>query len=99
MHIPGARRRRITVLAAAVTLLGGLMGAGLTPRAQAADPTPNPFFGTWSDGMSLIAQYGNAAGTARLDDVSSAGAGLVRQYIWWDRIETSPGTFDWAVMD
>ncbi len=28
-----------------------------------------------------------------------AGAGLVRQYVWWDRIETSPGVYDWSRMD
>jgi hypothetical protein len=69
------------------------------PSASAAGPTPDPFFGTWSDGMSLIAQQGNTASSARLDDLSSVGVGMVRQYVWWDRIETSPGSYDWAVMD
>jgi hypothetical protein len=98
MRVPAFRARAGLVLTACLAALAVLAGTLATP-AGAANPAPNPFFGTWSDGMSVIAQNGNAASTARLDDVSGSGVGLVRQYIWWDRIETSPGTYDWAVLD
>jgi len=90
------RRRKALWFAVASSMAAAV---SVVPSAAVAADPPDPFFGTWSDGMSLIAQQGNAASVSRLDDVSSAGLGMVRQYIWWDRIETSPGTYEWAVMD
>jgi hypothetical protein len=88
---------RAALLAAlGIAVAGGVMSA---PPTHAADPAPDPFFGTWSDGMSIAAQQSRTASRARLDDIASNGTGLVRQYVWWDRIETSPGKYDWTVMD
>jgi hypothetical protein len=67
------------------------------PRVDAASATvsPDPFYGTWYDLMSPTPQVARTD----LDRMKAAGVGFVRQYIWWDRIETSPGVFDWGRAD
>lgn len=65
------------------------------PPVQAAGNPTDPFFGTWSDGLSMTP----AESQATLDKQQSAGVGLIRQYIWWNRMETSPGVYDWRRMD
>ena len=67
------------------------------PRAEAAaaTPSPDPFYGTWSDLMSPTP----AQARTELDRMAAAGIGFVRQYVWWDRIEVSPGSFDWSRTD
>lgn len=95
------RRRLSASLAGALAVLTGL---SVAPPSTAAEPSPpDPFFGTWSDGMSIAAAETRAASQERLDDVSSQGVGLVRQYVWWDRIErdpvNNPGVYDWTVLD
>ena len=71
--------------------------APASPRADAATatPSPDPFYGTWSDLMSPTP----AEARTELDRIAAAGIGFVRQYVWWDRIEVSPGTFDWSRTD
>ncbi len=67
-------------------------------RAEAAPPRPDPFYGTWSDLLSPTPE----AARAELDRIAAAGVGRVRQYVWWDRIETNPnapGAFDWSRTD
>ena len=54
-----------------------------------------PFYGTWSDLMSPTPEKARA----ELDRMAAAGIGFVRQYVWWDRIEVSPGIFDWSRAD
>ncbi len=66
-----------------------------TVSAQAATPPPTEFFGTWYDGLSPT----RAQAAADLDRIHAAGIGTIRQYVFWDRIETSPGTFDWSRTD
>jgi hypothetical protein len=61
----------------------------------AAATTPDPFYGTWYDIMSATPE----ASRVELDHQAAVGIGLVRQYIWWDRIETSPGVFNWTRTD
>ena len=76
----------------------GLLMAGgvLVPaQGQAAERPPAWFFGTWSDALSMSV----ADSQKELDRQRSAGVGLIRQYIWWDRIETAPGRYDWSRMD
>lgn len=68
---------------------------GSAGPVQGAQSTPDPFYGAWYDGLSPSPQEAQG----ELDRQSSAGIGLVRQYVWWDRIETSPGTYDWTRMD
>ena len=63
--------------------------------AAAATATPDPFYGTWSDGLSPTP----AEARATMDRQVAAGIGLMRQYIFWDRIETSPGVYDWSRTD
>ncbi len=66
-----------------------------TVSAQAATPPPAEFFGTWYDGLSPT----RVQAAADLDRIHAAGIGTIRQYVFWDRIETSPGTFDWSRTD
>jgi hypothetical protein len=91
MRTGQSRRHRVVaeiVLAALVAVLGPSVPAH-------AGAQPDPFFGTWSDGLSLT----RADSQRELDRQAGSGVGLIRQYIWWDRIERSPGVFDWARMD
>ena len=96
------RRSLFVTVGAAAALVMSLV---LAPRTIAAEPSQPPpaFFGTWSDGMSIAEQQSRGASQARLDDVRANGAGLVRQYIWWDRIEKDPvnhpGVYEWGVLD
>src|SRR5688572_25427076 len=95
------RRSLFATVSGAVALLLGLSVATQTVAAE--QTPPDPFFGTWSDGMSIAEQQSRGASQNRLDDVSSHGVGLVRQYIWWDRIEKDPvnhpGVYEWGVLD
>ncbi len=88
-------RRCRTVAVAVASLMCVAALTGMTPSVQATASQPNPFFGTWSDGLSMT----RATSQAELDRQRAAGVGFIRQYIWWDRIETSPGTYDWSRMD
>ena len=69
--------------------------AAVPAGAAAAAVTPDPFYGTWSDGLSPTP----AEARATMDRQVAAGIGLMRQYIFWDRIETSPGVYDWSRTD
>ncbi|MGI8900170.1 MAG: InlB B-repeat-containing protein [Nocardioides sp.] len=40
-----------------------------------------------------------AVSKRELDRQKSAGVGLIRQYVWWDRIERSERVYDWSRMD
>jgi len=67
-------------------------------RVDAAPTVPDPFYGTWSDLLSPSP----ADARAELDRIAAAGIGSVRQYVWWNRIETNeqaPGVFDWTRTD
>ena len=89
------RRRNGSVgaaLAAAVFLASFLVAPG---QPAAAAVTPDPFYGSWYDALSPSPQQARV----ELDRMASIGVGLVRQYVWWDRIETSPGVYDWSRTD
>ena len=82
----------------AAALLAGLVALpapSTSLRAEAAPVAPDPFFGTWSDGMSPTRERA----AAEMDRHEAAGLGMIRQYVFWDRIETSPGTYDWSTTD
>ena len=55
-------------------------------RPAPAPVTPDQFYGTWSDLLSPTPE----AARVELDRIAAAGVGLVRQYVWWDRIERHP---------
>ena len=88
-------RRDGSVRAALVAVVFLASFLVLPGRPAAAAVTPDPFFGTWYDIMSATPE----ASQAELDAQAAVGLGLVRQYVWWDRIETSPGVFNWARTD
>jgi len=89
-----------TLVVALVSVACVAASPGLGPSAQAAsapaagDPAL-PFYGTWSDGLSMERTFNQKELTRQADN----GVGLVRQYIWWDRMETSPGVYNWGRMD
>ena len=81
-------------------VLGLLLLALCAVAVPAAGPAsaataPDPFFGTWYDGLSPTP----ADAQGDLDEVAGAGIGLTRQYVFWNRVETSPGTYDWSRTD
>lgn len=96
----GGRKR--SVFAALFTLVFAA-GFWVVPgdAAHAEGGVPDPTYGTWFDGLSPTP----AAAQAELDRLAAAGVGLVRQYVWWDRIETTPPnpplptTYDWSRTD
>jgi len=45
------------------------------------------------------AEHGQDLNQKELTRQADNGVGLVRQYIWWDRMERSPGVYDWSRMD
>ena len=64
---------------------------GVAPAAQAGDP----FYGVFVSDMSHpTAQLG-----ADLDAYAATGAGTLREHIFWDRVERSPGVFDFTDTD
>lgn len=72
----------------------GLHGASPAAAATPA-PAPDAFYGTWYDALSPTPE----AARVELDRQAAAGIGLIRQYVFWDRIERSPGVFDWSRFD
>lgn len=88
-------RRCRTVAVAVASLMCVAALTGMTPSVQATASQPDPFFGTWSDHLSMT----RPVSQAELDRQRSAGVGFIRQYVWWDRIEWSPGRYDWSRMD
>ncbi len=58
----------------------------VTPAAQAADP----FFGMFTTNLDRPA----AQLDADLDAHARTGVGLLREHVYWDRIERAPGVFD-----
>ena len=89
----GRRVGSVWAAAVAAVFLASFLVAPGQPAAAAT--TPDPFYGTWYDALSPTP----AQARVELDRQASIGAGLVRQYVWWDRIETSPGVFDWSRTD
>src|SRR4051812_47215396 len=88
--------RRLSLLGGVLALLVGLLGLPAQVSASAASASgPDPFFGTWSDGMSPSPEDARAF----MDRQTAVGVGLMRQYVWWDRIERSPGSYDWSRTD
>src|SRR3954453_14478071 len=88
--------RRLSFLGGVLALLLGLLGLPAPLSASAASVSgPDPFFGTWSDGMSPTPQDARAF----MDRQTAAGVGLMRQYVWGDRIERSPGSYEWSRPD
>lgn len=64
---------------------------GLAPAAHAGDP----FFGMFTTDMSdPPAQLG-----ADMSAHAATGVGLVREHLFWDRIERAPGVFDFTDAD
>lgn len=74
------------------TLLCALawLGAAAT-GAQAADP----FFGAFTTDLGLPA----AQLEPQLDAQAATGIGVLREHVYWDRIETAPGVFDFRALD
>lgn len=74
-----------------------VLGLAAAPLSRAADPAPPPadFYGTWYDALS----HTPGENTPVLDEQVSTGLGTIRQYVFWDRIETSPGAYDWRRLD
>lgn len=90
-------RRLLIALVALVCVATASVGAlpAQGSSAPAAAPPGLAFFGTWSDGLSMTsAESQEALGRQR-----DAGVGLVRQYIWWNRMEPREGVYDWSRMD
>lgn len=85
-------RTRLPLALALAALLGGLA----TPSPAAPQTAlPADFYGTWYDGLSR-----DSAGNAPAYGAqASAGVRVIRQYVFWDRIEVSPGAYDWRRMD
>jgi hypothetical protein len=85
-------RTRLPLTLALAMLLGGLA----TPSRSASQAAlPADFYGTWYDGLSR-----DSAGNAPAYGAqASAGVRVIRQYVFWDRIEVRPGEFDWRRMD
>jgi polysaccharide biosynthesis protein PslG len=77
----------VAIAAAALVLLPA--------AAMAQAPVANEFYGTWADNLSPT--RGEAA--AELTRQAATGLGVLRQHIWWDRIETSKGFYDWRRTD
>ncbi len=69
------------------------MGVAVSVGAQPAGA--DPFFGTWSDHMSLPREQSRL----EMDRQAAAGLGVIRAHIFWDRIETEPNVFFWARLD
>lgn len=94
--LEGRAARRSITFVVAMACMAVLIGTSPSVRAaEAAAPAPNPFFGTWSDGLSMDP----ADSKRELDRQKSAGVGLIRQYVWWYRIEKSEHVYDWSRMD
>jgi hypothetical protein len=93
----GSRRPATRALAALVAQAFALLFLGLPGASPAAAATraPDPYYGVWYDGLSPSPQEARA----HLDRQAAAGIGLVRQYVWWDRMETRPGVYDWSRFD
>ena len=91
--------RRLAAIAAAAVALSGCSGGSegdAEPAPGVPDRTPESFVGIVSD--DLLA--GDAAYRERtLTRQADAGIGLVRQTFHWDRIERSPGRYDFAEYD
>src|ERR1044072_9521363 len=69
-------------LAAVVVLL-------VTPDVASAG---NPFYGVWTDHLNLT----RAQEQADLDRQAATGAGAIREHIFWDRIETTKGVYNFT---
>ncbi len=95
-----ARPPRHWRLAALPVLVVALLSAGgaVRPAAAAQDPPPDPFFGTWSDQQTQT-EASRSDSQSTLQAQRDAGLGFIRQYVFWDRIETSPGTYNWGYFD
>jgi len=75
-------------IAAVCCIALGLLAA---PAAHAADP----FFGLFTTELdSAPAQM-----DAELNAQAATGVGLLREHVYWDRIERTPGTFDFTGLD
>jgi hypothetical protein len=72
------RPSRIAALAAA------LVASLLIPATAQAG---GDFYGVWTDNASLS----RAQQQSELARQAETGIGVIREHIWWDRIETSPG--------
>jgi hypothetical protein len=87
------RARRLLTFLTAVLVLAPVLSAAASN--DTATPQPNTFYGTWYDAMSPSRQEAQAA----LKQIAGQGIGTIRQYIFWDRVETSPGVYDWSRLD
>lgn len=81
-------RVRVWMIAVLCSVGSGLI---VTPAAHAGDP----FFGLFAPHMSHpAAQMG-----AEMNAQAATGVGVIREHLHWDRIERSPGVFDWSDTD
>jgi len=88
-------RRRDGSVGIAVLAAVFLASFLVAPGASAQTVAPDPFYGTWYDALSPSREVA----AAELDRIAASGIGTIRQYVWWDRIETSPGVFNWSRTD
>lgn len=75
-------------IAAIIAIAIGLIAAS---TAQAADP----FFGMFTNGLDRPVTQLDAELTAQ----AATGVGLLREHVYWDRIERTPGTYDFTGLD
>lgn len=73
------------------TLCCVLIALASAPAASAADPYHGVFATDMSNPPARLA--------ADMDAYARTGAGTLREHLFWDRIERSPGVFDWADTD
>lgn len=79
-----------------IGLLGLAIVAVLCTAAPAwAEPIPADFYGTWGDHLSQSRE----AQRAELERQRATGVAVIRQHIFWDRVERTPGHYDWSRLD
>lgn len=81
-------RARVGTIA---TMMGMLLALAIAPAAYAGDP----FYGLFTTDMSHPA----AQLAGEMDAHASTGVGVLREHLHWDRIERSPGVFDFTDSD
>lgn len=101
-------RRTIILLAALIALSGSITttAISITERNQqlrgyedATRDYPMPYWQPRLGANVEMRQYSDAELIRQLDEMRAAGMHWVRQFVYWDEIEQSPGEFDWETLD
>jgi polysaccharide biosynthesis protein PslG len=78
------------------TRMAGLTAVlALALGAPAAASAGDQFYGMWTDHLSMT----RAQEQADLDRQAATGAGAIREHVFWNRIERTPGVYDFTRMD